>query len=813
MGLAYACRDAPSGLAFGRRLLGLRAGRHRGARRVPRVPRVSQRPLGDRRDDRVDPLAPLRREHARDRGDTWPRRPRELGHRRASYARRAPRVRRRRSDGRGRPWAARPYGEVVEKNSRFLPWSSSVRSRVGRGGGEAGSGYLALADLYALALDADGEVRALATAIRDGAEVPSLEDRLERLSAQKLGGGRRNRPPRRARLPRARGRPLARPRSLSVASGPRSGILRATAQGAVAAWVDAARRAPFRASTTLRRDLVDFAGHEDALECLLALAEHEPDPARSGSLLAEAAHVAVALRDDDRTFDLASRALHRNPAHTDALASAEAGTRDDRKEGALSSPLFARRLARAREVRASRGPLQGRAFLRGPRRVSPRPWSTRRPRSWRCPPKGRPFSSSLAPGERAGDPSAVFHAVDRLAGVTKSPQARAAWLVRAAETGEPTSGVSERADALLRAFVLLPDPVTLDKLARAIDRQLTLLPQEADLVVLRFGRAARAALSKGEGPRRCARRREARISRGGPSRKTSRSRGDCVERAFSCDGDIDEYRSLSRVAPQLAEAEGGRAAFGRAVALSEQPYSSLGAAAFAFLGRGRFGLRRGTHGPKAARHVRRPATRTTTRVSYSPTRRLRPTRTPPTRSASCVRWAPERLAEAQSRGRRRRSAARRQGRGASSTRACRGLARGRRAARDARAPRRAVEARPHRPPVRVDELFASARASAAAGDRRAATATLERIVASECPVGRSCRGVARGESRERRRRVACRRISRRRVRPRAVGRRARRGDRVLALSPRRLRGPRGASRSSRPALRGATPRAPNRCAS
>ncbi|MFO0642993.1 MAG: hypothetical protein U0183_27450 [Polyangiaceae bacterium] len=728
MGLAYACRDAPSGLAFGRRLLGLRPGdtaalgafleclvSHNGPSEIAEtIAWILSLPYD------ASTLATVVT--------------RGLGALESSgTAELRMRVARRAFDVVGAMDAA-VRGLLVHtgKSSKEFAFSAMVLERAlscGEGRGEAGSGYLALADLYALALDADGEVRALATAIRDGAEVPSLEDRLDRLSAQKLGGDAEI-----ALLDVLASRaPEAGPREAALALrrlGAALWDLAGDRAGAVAAWVDAARRAPFRASTTLRRDLVDFAGHEDALECLLALAEHEPDPARSGSLLAEAAHVAVALRDDDRTFDLASRALHRNPAHTDALASAEAGTRDDRKEGALSSlySLVASRALgrfgrRAAHYRAAR-------FFEA-RGAFPLAVEHATSAFLAVPSEGSAFQLLARAGERAGDPSAVFQAVDRLAGVTKSPQARAAWLVRAAETGEPTSGVSERADALLRAFVLLPDPVTLDKLARAIDRQLTLLPQEADLVVLRFGRAARAALSKGEGPD------AARVAVRLASLAVDLAQDlalawDCVERAFSCDGDIDEYRSLSRVAPQLAEAEGGRAAFGRAVALSEQPYSSLGAAAFAFLGRvaSAYG-----EGPTARKLLVTSAVRDSdddeSVVLADEAIAALPDAADEKRFVRAV--GPERLAEAH-------------GRVADADRQ-----RGDKVAEHRRLERAAALLGDVAPPemlarlaeltklvpqapVRTDDLFASARASAAAGDRRAATATLERILATECPV-------------------------------------------------------------------------------
>ncbi len=475
----------------------------------------------------------------------------------------------------------------VGKRANDFAFSAQVLERglscgVGRGEGSTpGAGYLELADLYARALDSDGEVRALVSALRDGAEIEGLDERLGRFESASLGGD--------AELAcldalseRAAGKGAA---DVSLALrrlGAALWDMAGDRPGALTSWVEAARRAPFRGQTTLRRDLVAFAGREEALECLVALAEHEPDASRAGSLLAEAARVAIALGDESRTFELASRALRKNPAHTDALTSAEAGARTDERNEPLSqlyAEVAARALGRfgkrAAHYRAARFFESRGAYTLAVEHATSAFLSV--------PSEGSALQLLARAGEAAGDPAAVFDAVDRLAGATKSGAQRSAWLVRASELGDLSTGLAERTDALLRALVLVPDARTLERLASAFERQVAHTPADAEVLVLRLTRASRAVLPKCEGPE------GARVAVRIADLAVKLAKDlvlswDALERAFLCDGDIDEYKNLIALVPRLCEADGARAAFGRAVTISERPYSSLGSAAFGLLG-------------------------------------------------------------------------------------------------------------------------------------------------------------------------------------------------------------------------------------
>ncbi len=470
------------------------------------------------------------------------------------------------------------------RRARDYGFAASVLERAlscGEGRGDSGEGYSMLADLYAQALDADGEIRALVSAIRDGAMPSGLDERLSRFDPKTLSGDGEI-----ALLDVLSERAPLRGAAESALAYRRLGAalwdMAQDRAGAVAAWVDAARRAPSRGNATLRRDLVDLAGSEEALECLVALAEHEPESSRAGGLLAEAARVAVSIGDTERTFELATRALRKNPALTDALTCAEAGARPG-AEGALSS-LYTEVAARALGRFGRRA-----AHFRGARFLEERgaydlAVEHATAAFLAVPSEGSALQLLARTGAKAGDPGAVFGAVERLEIKGKSgPQQRAAWLVRAADLGDSEVGSSERVDALLRALVLAPDGGTLSKLATALEKVLRVSPGDREAWLLRFSRAARAVLPKCEGPdgARVAVRLVALAIELSDEPPLA---WDALDRALACDGDIDEYKDLVPFVARLVASDGSRPAFERVVAVTAKPYASLGAAAYALLG-------------------------------------------------------------------------------------------------------------------------------------------------------------------------------------------------------------------------------------
>ncbi|HQY61710.1 MAG TPA: hypothetical protein PK141_09985 [Polyangiaceae bacterium] len=443
--------------------------------------------------------------------------------------------------------------------------------------------HVELANLWRLAggvQGAEGEVCALAAAVRGGVTVSDLAERLACLAPHAPGMSTD------AELLWLRLRAEHAPDDATAAEeGRRLGAalwdLANDRPGAVVAWVNAARRAPLRGYPTLRRDLVAFAGNAEALECLVALGEHEPDGARAASLFAEAARVAQSVEQFPRALELAARALEQNPRQTEVLAAAEAGASpsDDERlstlyaraaRGALGR--FGRRAAHFRAARFFEGRASDALAIRHATQAF-----------LAVPTQGAALQMLARVGARSGDAVAVFHAVEQLTGQLGSATQRAGWLVIAADLGDPTRGNAERIDALVRAFVLVPDAETLARLAGAVRRELAAAPGEVEGVTLRFVRAAGAVLPKCEGPegaRVAVRLTELAIELVHEPKLAWKA----LVCAFTCDGDIDEYRGLVRLAAALLAAEDAKERFAEAVAITERPYASLGWAACGFLG-------------------------------------------------------------------------------------------------------------------------------------------------------------------------------------------------------------------------------------
>ena len=452
---------------------------------------------------------------------------------------------------------------------------------VGEARGEAGNGQLELASLLAKAGDREGQARALRSAVREGADVVPLATQISTLAAQPLSpDGELLLLELQAELAQALG------------GGEEAFALRDLGAAlwdmvddraaAVAAWVEAARRTTFRPYTTLRLDLVIFAGAEDTLGCLIALAEQESEPARAGAIAAEGARVALALGDTKGAFDLAKRALELNPTHTGALATAEAGVTDDSLVPSMSElyELVAKRALGRFGRRA--------AHYRGARFLESRAADSLAMRHaaqafLAVPSEGSTFQVLARTAARSGDRATAVQAVEQVADGYARPALRAGWLIRAASLADDDAdGLAQRIDVLVRALVLAPEPATLELLGDAFVRLLALSPEEGEALVLRLERAARSVLKKVDGPD------GARVALGLAELACDVGRDPalawaCIEQALACDGGIDEFRRIVRLVPGLVVDAEARPAFERALAQAEKPYSSVGVPALVFL--------------------------------------------------------------------------------------------------------------------------------------------------------------------------------------------------------------------------------------
>jgi tetratricopeptide (TPR) repeat protein len=438
----------------------------------------------------------------------------------------------------------------------------------------------ALARRFAAAGDADGEARAIARAIRDGADPSDLADRiitLELGDATVSGDGEVAWLEARAELLGSRGERSSAARAFRDL-GAALWDLADDRPGAVRAWLRAARFAPHRGYATLGVDLARFADSHYALDVLTELVEREPDRARSGAIAAEAARAALAVGEPGRAFDLAKVAIERNPASTDALEIAEQASVHTARTPQMS-PLydvvgtralgrFGRRAAHYRGARffEQRGDSQL-AFKHAVEAFAA------------VPNEGITLVLLARAAERADARAVAVKAVEQVAEANPSPQMRAAWLLRAASLASPgPDGARQRFDVLLRAVALGADTATLALLGDATRALIELLPEERESAEVRLQRAALLLAKKLEGPEGA----RVALAFGQLQIELFEDPTDAladVTRALELDGDLEEFARFMEHARALGEAQGAKEALAKMVAVATKPYSNVGAAA------------------------------------------------------------------------------------------------------------------------------------------------------------------------------------------------------------------------------------------
>jgi tetratricopeptide (TPR) repeat protein len=354
--------------------------------------------------------------------------------------------------------------------------------------------------------------------------------------------------------------------------------------GALAAWLRAARTAPIRGYATLGVDLVHFADAHFAFESLTKLMENERDPMTTAALSAEAARASLALGDPTRALALAQRALARDPGYADALEIAEQAASQCGQDEALEELYvrvadhalgrFGRRAAHFRAARHfERRGIHALALKHAALSFAA------------VPSDGSGLLLLARAAEHAGDTASAMRTVEQVAEKVQAPRARAAWLVKAASlAGSGEDGARRRVDVLLRAVLLAPDRTTLALLGDAVHVLLRLAPDERDGLELRLARATRALGEKLEAGPEGARIAIRLASLAIDSFEDREGALSAVERAFSLDADVDEYRDLLPVAPRLALAEHALAMVERSLTTAESPYSNFGVASLGLLG-------------------------------------------------------------------------------------------------------------------------------------------------------------------------------------------------------------------------------------
>ncbi len=345
---------------------------------------------------------------------------------------------------------------------------------------------------------------------------------------------------------------------------------------AIQAWLRAAQLDSARGYATLRRDLTAFADLAYAVDCLAELALRESDPARAALIATEAARAAIDAGAYSRAIVLARAALERDPSHPEALAVAE---------------LACGHLGRVQEMSplydcAARGAL-GRFGRRAAHHRAARFFETHVPMLAlkhaaqafiAVPSEGTTLTLLSRTADGACRRSVAVRTVAHVAELSRSPQARAAWLLRAANlASHDADGAMQRADLLLKAAVFAPSPATLSLLATATRELVSRAPEEGEAFAMRLERASGALASRLEGPD------GARIAITFAEIAIDVFANavwgwGAIEQALRADADVDEYAGLTKFVALLAGAQGARESLLRVALACEAPYANVGAA-------------------------------------------------------------------------------------------------------------------------------------------------------------------------------------------------------------------------------------------
>ncbi len=447
---------------------------------------------------------------------------------------------------------------------------------------ERGPLLLTLAAFHAAAGDSEREVAAYVRAARAAVDLSSVRDRIESLDPASYSAD--------AELALLEARAelqLDDGRTSSAAAafrdlGAALWDMADDRPRAVQAWLRAAQLDSARGYATLRRDLTTFADVGYAVDCLAELASREGDRARAGIIATEAARAASEAGAFPRAVALARTALERHPSHAEALAIAEDACK---------------RIGRIQEMSpiydyAARGAL-GRFGRRAAHHRAARFFETHVPMLAlkhaaqafiAVPSEGTTLTLLARTADGAQRRSVAVRTVEHVAELARSPNVRAAWLLRAAMlAGRDLEGARQRVDLLLKAAVLAPAPVTLSMLAVATRELVSLAPDDSEAMAMRLERACDSMAKKLEGPdgaRIAITFAEMALDLFSDGAWAWRA----IERALTADADVDEYLGLTKLSDALARADGAAESLARVVAACDKPFSNVGVALLRLVG-------------------------------------------------------------------------------------------------------------------------------------------------------------------------------------------------------------------------------------
>lgn len=346
--------------------------------------------------------------------------------------------------------------------------------------------------------------------------------------------------------------------------------------GAEDAFFRAALHAPQGGLERYARDLVTFAGPEDAFDPIIERGKSlANEPRRRASLLIEAASLAYAHHNYKRALEIGASAIQIDPSRADAVAIVEKSCKIDggiavldRTYDVLAAAALGCYGRRAAHYRGARQ-LERRGAIDEALRHAVASFEA-------VPSEGTSYVLMARLAERAGDPTEAIKAIERVAESIEGP-ARATWLKRGAMlAGDRGDGLRTRFDLLLRALSSRPDNTTVEEVGGTV-RRLVKHGEDLAMLTVRFERAALAALRKTDGPDGA--RAAVSLARIAIGTLGAHKLGlSLLERAVAADGDVDEYASLLDLCPVVAagDAEATRAFLDMVHGVVARPYSSVG---------------------------------------------------------------------------------------------------------------------------------------------------------------------------------------------------------------------------------------------
>jgi hypothetical protein len=442
--------------------------------------------------------------------------------------------------------------------------------------------YTRLADLRQRLGDEEAEARTVARAVREGVVSAGIDAHLERLAD-------------RPATPDAQLWRLEARAERSIASGDAQAAawaLREFGAGlwdfaqdrarALEVWQRAARGPITHGYTTLALDLLAFSDPRFAFDWLRRELDAEPDDAAAATLAVDVARAALSVAEFKIAFDFAARAVARCPARADTLEMAERSAAQPGEQAALSGLYdlvasralgrFGRRAAHYRGARFfERRAEHGLALKHAAQAF------------FAVPSEGSSFQLLARAAERAGDRAQAVHTVEQVAESSEKAEARTAWLLRAASiAGEGDEGARRKVDVLLRAVVSSPSVAVIALLREAGRDMLRFGPEDRTVLEMRLHRASQAIADRLGGPDGA----RAAIAFALTSLELfadAESALSSIERAFACDGDVDEYAELTSWGPTLGSALGARERTATLLASAETAHANIGIPALRLL--------------------------------------------------------------------------------------------------------------------------------------------------------------------------------------------------------------------------------------